>query len=77
MSPAMPPRALGHEVDRKEPLAGTRCAGARRPIPSPPIYHPYILEAGERGPFTNANARAQFIGLTHHTSFVGPGARGL
>lgn len=32
------------------------------------IYHPYISEAGERGPFVNANARADFIGLsmTHH-----------
>ena len=38
--------------------------------PNSEIYHPYILEAGERGPFTNANARAQFIGLTHRTSFV-------
>lgn len=28
------------------------------------IYHPYISEAGERGPFVNANARAGFVGLT-------------
>ena len=27
------------------------------------IYHPYISEAGERGPFMNANARASFVGL--------------
>lgn len=27
------------------------------------IYHPYISEAGERGPFVNADARAGFIGL--------------
>ena len=27
------------------------------------LYHPYISEAGERGPFVNANARASFIGL--------------
>jgi len=28
------------------------------------IYHPYISEAGERGPFVNANARASFVGLS-------------
>ena len=28
------------------------------------LYHPYISEAGERGPFVNANARAGFIGLS-------------
>lgn len=27
------------------------------------IYHPYISQAGERGPFQDANARASFIGL--------------
>ncbi len=33
------------------------------------IYHPYISEAGERGPFVNANARASFIGLTNGHRF--------
>ncbi|MQT14739.1 FGGY-family carbohydrate kinase [Segnochrobactrum spirostomi] len=28
------------------------------------LYHPYISEAGERGPFVNAKARADFIGLS-------------
>lgn len=28
------------------------------------LYHPYISEAGERGPFVNADARAGFIGLS-------------
>ncbi len=28
------------------------------------LYHPYISEAGERGPFVDANARAGFIGLS-------------
>lgn len=28
------------------------------------LYHPYISEAGERGPFVNAKARAGFIGLS-------------
>ena len=27
------------------------------------IYHPYISDAGERGPFVDPNARASFIGL--------------
>ena len=34
------------------------------------IYHPYISEAGERGPFVNANARAGFIGLSSQTRFA-------
>lgn len=39
---------------------------------SPPghiIYHPYISEAGERGPFVNANARASFNGLAARHRF--------
>ncbi|MEH6786495.1 MAG: FGGY-family carbohydrate kinase [Paracoccus sp. (in: a-proteobacteria)] len=27
------------------------------------VYHPYISDAGERGPFVNADARAGFVGL--------------
>lgn len=53
----------GHEVafsdlmSRIEPwLAASR--------PGAILYHPYISEAGERGPFVNANARAGFIGLS-------------
>lgn len=62
-------RALGHEIDRREAL---RAFDARvlEADPRLEIYHPYILEAGERGPFTNANARAQFIGLSHQTRFT-------
>lgn len=33
------------------------------------LYHPYISEAGERGPFVDANARASFIGLSSHHRF--------
>lgn len=33
------------------------------------LYHPYISEAGERGPFVNANARADFMGLTSANRF--------
>lgn len=62
-------RTLGCQVDRKDALKvfDARVLDAK---PRLEIYHPYILDAGERGPFTNANARAQFIGLTHQTNFV-------
>lgn len=33
------------------------------------LYHPYISEAGERGPFVNAFARAGFIGLSNRDRF--------
>ena len=39
--------------------------------PGQAIYHPYIFEAGERGPFLDPNARAQFSGLSTRTSFTG------
>ena len=39
--------------------------------PGQAIYHPYIFEAGERGPFLDPNARAQFSGLSTRTSFAG------
>lgn len=33
------------------------------------LYHPYISEAGERGPFVNARARASFNGLSSRHRF--------
>jgi len=33
------------------------------------LYHPYISEAGERGPFVDANARASLIGLNANHRF--------
>lgn len=33
------------------------------------LYHPYISEAGERGPFVNAEARASFVGLSYNHQF--------
>lgn len=33
------------------------------------LYHPYISEAGERGPFVNAAARASLIGLSSRHRF--------
>ena len=32
--------------------------------PGKVLYHPFIFESGERGPFVNPRARAQFLGLT-------------
>lgn len=37
--------------------------------PGSVLYHPYISEAGERGPFVNADARAGFIGLSTRHRF--------
>ena len=34
------------------------------------LYHPYISEAGERGPFVNAHARAGFTGLSTRHDFA-------
>lgn len=34
------------------------------------LFHPYISEAGERGPFVNADARASFIGLKPQHGFA-------
>lgn len=34
------------------------------------LYHPYISEAGERGPFVNADARASFGGLSSNHHFA-------
>jgi len=34
------------------------------------LYQPYISEAGERGPFVNAHARASFIGLSSQHRFA-------
>jgi erythritol kinase len=33
------------------------------------LYHPYVSEAGERGPFVNAHARAGFTGLSVRHGF--------
>lgn len=41
----------------------------QRGRPGALLYHPYISEGGERGPFINANARADFIGLTNEIRF--------
>ena len=53
----------GHEIAFSDLVSRIEgwLAAAR---PGAILYHPYISEAGERGPFVDANARAGFIGLT-------------
>ena len=61
--------AFSDLVSRIEPwLAASR--------PGAMLYHPYISEAGERGPFVDANARAGFIGLTERAPVPGFAAGG-
>src|SRR5205085_4486114 len=55
---------------REKLLAGIE-ADVAAAAPASALYHPYILEAGERGPFMNADARAQFMGLSTSTTFAG------
>jgi erythritol kinase (D-erythritol 1-phosphate-forming) len=38
--------------------------------PGAALFHPYIHEAGERGPFVEVAARAMFSGLSTRTGFV-------
>jgi erythritol kinase len=40
-----------------------------RSRPGEILYHPYISEAGERGPFVDADARAGFVGLSQGHRF--------
>ena len=54
---------LGHEVSRKQALMSLD-ARVLDAVPGSVLYHPYIHEAGERGPFVDPAARAQFMGLS-------------
>jgi erythritol kinase len=60
---------LGHEVDRPAALAAVD-AQVLAAKPAAALYHPYIHEAGERGPFIDAAARAQLIGLSTRAGFT-------
>jgi erythritol kinase (D-erythritol 1-phosphate-forming) len=53
---------LGHQVTTSDLMAHLEKWMAQT-RPGTMLYHPYISEAGERGPFIDANARAGFIGL--------------
>ncbi|MCE0505854.1 carbohydrate kinase [Roseivivax sp. GX 12232] len=59
----------GHPHDYAD-LVGRIDGWMARAQPGALIYHPYISEAGERGPFVNAEARAGFIGLSAHHRFA-------
>lgn len=59
---------FGVEPDRKT-LLQTLDRRAGEAEPGKVLFHPFIFESGERGPFVNPRARAQFLGLTSH---VGP-----
>ncbi|MEK0081597.1 FGGY family carbohydrate kinase [Benzoatithermus flavus] len=60
---------LGQEVDRRAALA-TLDARVLDAKPAATLYHPYIHEAGERGPFLDAAARASFTGLSTRVGFT-------
>ncbi|MDI9348529.1 MAG: FGGY-family carbohydrate kinase [Candidatus Symbiobacter sp.] len=60
--------AAGIDRQRLEILDHYQDAIAKAPAGAV-LYHPYILEAGERGPFTNVQARASFNGLTSKVKF--------
>ena len=55
-------------ISRKDLLAGldARVLAAE---PGTLLFHPYISEAGERGPFVDSAARAQFMGLSTRHGF--------
>lgn len=55
-------------ISRKDLLGGLD-ARVLAADPGSLLYHPYILDAGERGPFVDATARAQFLGLTTRHGF--------
>ena len=59
----------GIDAGREALLAGVEARVAAA-MPGTSLYHPYILQAGERGPFMNADARAQFTGLSTATTFA-------
>jgi erythritol kinase len=59
---------LGHDATHRE-LVGRIEGWLAASRPGRIVYQPYISEAGERGPFVNANARAGFIGLSTNHRF--------
>lgn len=59
---------MGHAVEKAELIA--RIEGwVRSARPGSLLFHPYISEAGERGPFVNNHARAGFNGLSFSHRF--------
>lgn len=62
-------RLLGQEGEKTAALLAldSKVLEAR---PGAALFHPYILEAGERGPFIDPHARAQFLGLSTRVGFL-------
>ena len=61
-------RAQGVEVERKALIARLD-EWVASAAPASLLFQPYISEAGERGPFVDADARAGFIGLSTRHGF--------
>lgn len=64
-------RMAGAEPPARAELLVRLEAAASRATPGSAIYHPFISDAGERGPFTEPLARAQFTGLSTSTDLGG------
>jgi erythritol kinase len=62
-------KCQGIERSRKDLLQGLDDKVLARPS-GRLLYHPYISQAGERGPFLDAAARAQFTGLEASMGFA-------
>lgn len=61
--------AIGVDLSEQEQIAlMNKWMGAGKP--GALIYHPYISDAGERGPFIDHTARSSFIGLSTETGFA-------
>jgi erythritol kinase len=60
---------FGAGRDRRAVLRALDAGVADRP-PGRILFHPFICEAGERGPFLDPAARAQLIGLSSGTGFL-------
>jgi len=54
---------MGHAVTHRDLVAHIE-GWLAQSRPGQIVYHPYISDAGERGPFVNADARAGFVGLS-------------
>lgn len=59
---------MGHAVGKSE-LIGRIEGWVAKARPGSLLFHPYISEAGERGPFVNNHARAGFNGLSFSHRF--------
>ena len=62
-------REMGGGISARE-LVGRLEGWLAASQPGQILYHPYISEAGERGPFANADARASFVGLSVNHRFA-------